>query len=180
MTSESFLVTPDHAAKRANIRINRIVHTAFDTFEINETRWKVRFQSWPRKPQEGDPTLELGDDFPVEEPRFEQGEGRQWFANLPLEQKLAQMEIDEAHRRAVRQNTTGWHLRRGAVAASRAGLTSPSCQRIKRKSPSHPLMLAKAELFIAASFTFGNYRSPPRGLLFGITDEERVRHSKSR
>ena len=112
MTSEAFLVTPDYAAQRANIRINRIVNTAFDTFEINETRWKVRFQSWPRKPQEGDPTLELGDDFPEEDPRFEQGGGQQWFASLPLKQKLAQMEIHETHRRAVRQNTTGWHLRR--------------------------------------------------------------------
>jgi hypothetical protein len=93
MTSETLLVTPDNAAKRANIRIKRVAPAAFDTFEMNGTRWKVRFQSWPRKPQERDPTLELGDDFPEEEPRFEQGEGRRWFANLPLEQKLAQMEI---------------------------------------------------------------------------------------
>jgi hypothetical protein len=112
MTSEAFLVTLDNAAKRANIQINRIVHTAFDTFEINETRWKVRFQSWPRKPQEGDPILELADDFPEVEPRFEQDDFPKWFANLPLEQRLAQMEIHEEHRRAVRQDTAGWHLRR--------------------------------------------------------------------
>jgi hypothetical protein len=108
---QTLLVTPDLSRNRVNLQVVRIGSFGSDAFEWNGKRWRVRFQSWPRKPQEVDPRLYLWDVFPEDHPDFQQGGSPLWKPTMSLEEKIASMEAFEITREAIRQNGTGWHLR---------------------------------------------------------------------
>lgn len=76
MAWQLLIGTPNVATNRVDLRITEVTHDMVDDcplarfadFEWNGTRWRVRFQSWPRKPQESDPVIDLLDMFPEERP----------------------------------------------------------------------------------------------------------------
>ena len=71
MTSQTLLVTPDTARKRLYIQLTRIEPFAIDDFDWNCKKWRIRFQSWPRKSQEGEPILDvLLEVFPEDHPEY--------------------------------------------------------------------------------------------------------------
>lgn len=71
MVCQPLLATPDNSTNRLTFRLVTIADHLTDDFEWNGRRWRLRFQSWVRKPQEVDPILpDLLDVFPEDHPDY--------------------------------------------------------------------------------------------------------------
>ena len=119
MTSQPLLAIPDKAANRLPVQLlratppmppgNRVYHVT-DEFECNGKRWRLRFQSWVRKPQQGDARLpSLLDVFPEDHPNYKEPTPPPQGSSLRA--KVAWMGIRALHRAAKKQRETGWHLK---------------------------------------------------------------------
>jgi hypothetical protein len=109
-------VRPDVGRNRLDFRVGEIRSHLIETFEWNAKRWRVRFQSWPRRPQEGEPILDLMEVYPEDHPGYAQAICP-ITGTATLETKIAQMESGRIRRAAIKQDGTGWHLKRVSYGA---------------------------------------------------------------
>jgi len=95
-------LSPDFERGRIRFRIDGLRRGA-ERFEYKAERWQVRFQSWPKKPQEGPALLVVGKNLPDEEI----GQPSVGCESL-IESKIQSL----MRCRAEQQTKRGWHLRR--------------------------------------------------------------------
>jgi hypothetical protein len=113
MDARTLLAVPEATRTRLDLRLTRIDPLLIDDFEWNSGRWRLRFQSWVRKPQEVDPILEpLLDVFPEDHPDCSEPPVLPRDLNSSLPAKLGWLRRQVIVRAAVRQDKTGWHLKR--------------------------------------------------------------------
>ena len=72
MSRQPLLVIPDSPTNRLKVQLTTLARCLTDDFEWNATRWRIRFQSWARKPQEVDPLMRLLDVFPEDHPDYQE------------------------------------------------------------------------------------------------------------
>ncbi len=105
--TQSLLATPDRATEQLNVRLPLIVKRVTDDFEWNGQRWRLRFQSWVRKPQEGSPTLDsLREILPEDDPKY--------LDPLPPRNGYQIVEyfiLSTLNHEAKKQSKSGWHLK---------------------------------------------------------------------
>ena len=107
------LATPDPLRSRLALHVTKIVHGLVDDFEWNNKRWRVRFQSWPRKPQEVDPIIDILDVFPEEHPDYREASPSQGGRGFSSPHEVAAWIWTARIRRAAeKQQKHGWHLKK--------------------------------------------------------------------
>jgi hypothetical protein len=103
------LAAPNKTKSRLDLHVTEIARRLIDDFEWDTKRWRVRFQSWPRKTHEVDPLIDLLDVFPEDHPDYKQPRPSRPGRSFSSLDELAAWQIS---RKAEKQSRYGWHLRK--------------------------------------------------------------------
>jgi hypothetical protein len=102
-------VTPDRFRSRINLSLTGLPPRAYDSVEWGGTRWRFRFESHLRKPQEAAALLNLRDCFPEDHEDFDP-EDRPFRKMNPAE-AIAALRGHPIRAEYREQAKRGWHLR---------------------------------------------------------------------